>query len=81
MKFHILTLIFAALVLPAKADLSSCQNSCYETKKRCNDQKKHTFNSCNQDLFACRASCESGKPHKTYGGLPLNISFQPILRL
>jgi len=81
MKFLIILTMTFIFAQSAKADvLSSCQSDCFESKQKCNARKMHTFNTCHQDLFACRASCESGKPQKTYGAAPIEISFVPILR-
>lgn len=82
MKYLIMITTSLIFSLPATADnLSTCQSACFASKQSCNAKKSHSFNTCDHDLFACRASCESGKPHKAYGALPVDISFQPILRL
>ncbi|MBP6952727.1 MAG: hypothetical protein KBD36_06620 [Alphaproteobacteria bacterium] len=62
------------------AGLSSCHSSCFELKQACNSNKGHTYNSCDHDLFTCKASCVSGKKQEVYRtNLPIDISFQPIL--
>jgi hypothetical protein len=62
--------------------LSSCQNSCFENKQKCNTNQSHTFNTCDHDLFTCQASCNSGKMQETYSTtLPIDISFHPTVKL
>ena len=75
--FIIAAFVFAPFV--QAESLSSCQNACFENKKNC---KTYTFNSCDHDLFTCRASCNSGKKQGSYSKvLPIDIAFQPILDL
>lgn len=82
MKLLILVMTLSAFAWPVKADvLSTCHSACFKSKQNCNAQNMHTFNTCNQDLFACRASCESGKPQKNYRAAFIDISFHSILRL
>jgi hypothetical protein len=74
------TPVFASGVAPE--GISTCQNNCYLQKASCNAKKSHTFNACDSDHLACKASCASGSPHKSYlTGIPLDISFHPILDL
>ena len=83
MRLFILIIATFIFTKSIQADsLSDCHNGCFDAKKTCNDYKTHTFNHCDQDLFSCRASCNSGKKQGSYSTtLPIDIAFQPILDL
>lgn len=82
MKILCVVIIFVVFALPVNADLlSSCHNKCYEGKQACNTRKAYTFNSCDKHHFACKASCNSGKPQGAYGVHSMEISFHPVLDL
>lgn len=62
--------------------LSSCHSACFSAKQECNRKKSHTFNTCDHDLFTCKASCQSGKKQEVYTTtLPIDIAFHPVLDL
>lgn len=83
MKFLNSTIILLAFTLPLHANSSSCSGGCFSTKKICNQKNGHTLNSCDQDLFACQASCNSGKDHKAYtrSSIPFDVSIKPVLKM
>lgn len=75
----LLSLLMLTLPIQAK-ELSKCEHECFKTKYDCNISKSYTFNTCDEDLFTCRASCGGGKKqnyHQTK--FPMDISFEPIL--
>ena len=79
----ILLTLFATLITTQALaiTLSTCDNNCFKAKQACNGKRSHTFNSCHDDLFICRASCQTGKTQETYRRriLPLDVAFHPIL--
>lgn len=61
-------------------DYSACHEKCFLAKASCNAKKSHTFNSCEPELTACKASCESGRPQEAYRESPaLEIALNPIV--
>jgi len=76
------TIMAPALIFISGAQaevLSSCHSSCYENKHVCNRKKSHTFNGCHEDLFMCKASCETGKkPESFRSTLPIDVTFKPV---
>ena len=77
---YIFITLFSMISMTHAAVLSSCDEACFSKKMACNDRKSHTFNSCNDELFVCRASCNSGAREATYDkSPPIKISFRPIL--
>lgn len=83
MKFFTLILSLLLFTLPAQAkELTSCEYSCFEKKYACNIEKSYTYNNCTDDLFACQASCNSGKKQNIYASaLPIDVSFHPRLEI
>lgn len=86
MKFLLpfLSLLLSMNTLEAK-QLSACHKKCFQKKYQCNIEKSYTYNVynvCSDDLLACRASCESGKPQNSYATniLPVEIAFHPTLK-
>lgn len=75
----LVTMLFTTQTLAAT--LSTCDSNCFKAKQACNGKKSHTFNSCHDDLFICRASCQTGKIQETYRRttLPIDVAFHPIL--
>ena len=65
MKFGALCLLLSFMYC-GYAEASSCHEKCFESKQNCHADKGHTLNSCDDHLHACKASCTTGKPHKTY---------------
>jgi hypothetical protein len=59
--------------------LSTCHKACFESKKACNSEKSHTFNSCDHELMACKSSCVSGRPQESYHSSSIEVTFKPIL--
>lgn len=81
MKYFFLSISFILCMGPLKVGaLSSCHQSCFEKKASCDQNNGHTFNSCSDQLMACKGSCSSGKPHAVYYNTPaLEVAFNPIL--
>ncbi len=80
MKLSMIIILAFIFVLPAQAqvkDLAACHRACFEAKRKCNNSKPHTFNSCEDDLVSCKRTCNSGKKGE-YGKSP-ELSFHPIL--
>jgi len=76
----LISILFSLLCIgSAQAlELSSCDQGCFQTKQRCNDKKSHTFNSCDHELLACKASCTSGKPQEFHRkSPPFEMAFNP----
>lgn len=62
--------------------LTSCEYSCFEKKYACNIENCYTYNNCDDDLFACQASCNSGKKQNFYAAaLPIDVSFRPRIEI
>lgn len=74
---------FFLILLPAQAkELSSCEYSCFEQKYACNINKSHTYNTCGEDLLACRTSCNAEKQKTSDSANAfIDISFRPNLVL
>ena len=66
MRFPALLLATIALTSPLKASKSSCHENCYAKKVACNKNHGHTFNSCSDELFTCKANCRSETNHKAF---------------
>ncbi len=74
MKHLILILILIPFASYFDAN-ASCLESCFSKKAHCNHRHGHTHNSCDNDLFACRASCSSGKSQSDYQKVsPIHLS-------
>lgn len=81
MKFLLGICALFMLTTSVQAD-TSCNASCFEAKKKCNALHAHTINGCDESLFSCKASCNSGKKAEIYSTrLPIDFHFQPILAL
>lgn len=80
MKYAAIIISILLIEADAYAEiLSSCDATCFEEKVKCNGNRTHTFNNCNDELFVCRASCHSGKKQDQYETFfPIPVSFQPI---
>lgn len=78
----LLTILIPGLLVTAAVHatpLSSCHESCFNVKVKCNTLRGHTFNRCDHDLFTCKARCNSGKAQEVYvSTIPLDIVFQPL---
>lgn len=83
MKFFNLTLSILLVTFQAQAkELTPCEYSCFEKKYDCNIQNCYTYNTCDDDLFACQASCNSGKKQNSYAAtLPIDVSFHPRIEI
>lgn len=82
MKFllPLLALLLSVNILEAKK-ISACDQKCFQQKYHCNIEKSYTYNSCSDELFTCRASCQSGKTQRSYANttLPVEIAFYPMV--
>lgn len=78
----ILSLLLSSLSVQAK-EKSACDQECFKQKYQCNIEKSYTYNTCDDDLLSCRASCQSGKTQNSYSAatLPIEIAFHPILKV
>jgi hypothetical protein len=80
MKYWVLFILGATFTTQVLADnLSSCHADCFEKKVQCNVNAGFTVNSCDNNLFACKASCKSGKKQRDYANtLPSGITVPTI---
>lgn len=78
----ILSLFLSSLSAQAK-ETSACDQECFNKKYQCNIDKSYTYNTCDEDLLSCRASCQSGKTQNSYSAatLPIEIAFRPTLKI
>ena len=83
MKFLNFILFILLFNLQAQAKtMSSCDHHCFDQKYNCNIYKSHTYNTCEDDLFTCRASCKSGKKQNDYSTpLLMDVSFHPTVEI
>jgi hypothetical protein len=80
MRSHALILgLFFCVTSNFAHSLSTRCDDCYEKKMTCNSEKSHSFNSCDHELMACKASCVSGRPQGVYHESSFEVAFKPIL--
>ena len=82
MKLLLSLLVLLSSLTPGEAKkLSACHKECFNQQYHCNIKKSGIYNSCSDELFSCRASCQSGKPQNSYATnkLPIAISFYPTV--
>lgn len=84
MKFFLslISLLLFSLSLHAEK-ITACDRACFKQKYQCNIDKSYTYNTCSEELFSCRASCNSGKTQNTYSAatLPIEIAFHPTVTM
>lgn len=82
LSLFLISIFLSIFPLHAKK-MSACHQECFRQKYQCNIEKSYTYNSCSDELFSCRASCNSGKNSNTYttAMLPIEIAFHPTLKV